>query len=42
MIVQGGFIAGMLDASMAQYILNLYEFKYKSWVLDPCTCTSKL
>ena len=34
MIVQGGFIAGMLDASMAQYILNLYEFKVNPLSLD--------
>ena len=26
-IVQGGFVAGMLDSAMAQYILNLHEFK---------------
>ena len=33
-IVQGGFIAGMLDASMAQYILNLYDFKVSPLSLD--------
>ncbi len=36
-IVQGGFIAGMLDAAMAQYILHLYEFK-----VTPLTSTLTL
>ena len=33
-IVQGGFVAGMLDSAMAQYILNLHEFKVNPLSLD--------
>ena len=33
-IVQGGFIAGMLDAAMAQYVLHLYEFKVTPLTLN--------
>ena len=33
-IVQGGFVAGMLDSAMAQFILNLHEFKINPLSLD--------
>lgn len=33
-IVQGGFVAGMLDSAMAQFILNLHEFKVNPLSLD--------
>jgi acyl-coenzyme A thioesterase PaaI-like protein len=33
-IVQGGFIAGMLDSAMAQYILHLHEFKVNPLTLN--------
>ena len=33
-IVQGGFVAGMLDSGMAQFILNLHEFKINPLSLD--------
>jgi acyl-coenzyme A thioesterase PaaI-like protein len=32
--VQGGFVAGMLDSAMAQFILNLHEFKVNPLSLD--------
>ena len=33
-ILQGGFVAGMLDSAMAQFILNLHEFKVNPLSLD--------
>jgi acyl-coenzyme A thioesterase PaaI-like protein len=33
-IVQGGFIAGMLDSAMAQYILYLHEFRVNPLTLN--------
>ena len=33
-IVHGGFVAGMLDSAMAQFILNLHEFKVNPLSLD--------
>lgn len=33
-IVQGGFVAGMLDSAMAQYILHLHEFKVNPLTLN--------
>ena len=33
-IVQGGFVAGMRDSAMAQFILNLHEFKVNPLSLD--------
>lgn len=36
-IVQGGFVAGMLDSSMAQFLLHLTEFKKIPLTLDMTT-----
>ncbi|RZO16096.1 MAG: PaaI family thioesterase [SAR86 cluster bacterium] len=33
-IVQGGFVAGMLDSAMSQFILNIHEFKVNPLTLD--------
>ena len=33
-IVQGGFIAGMLDSAMAQYVLHAHDFKINPLTLN--------